>query len=131
VLAKGRPGETYNIGGLNEMANIAVVQTICDILDELRPRAGSRRELITYVKDRPGHDRRYAIDCRKITGELGWKPQESFSSGIRKTIAWYLASMPWVEAITSGAYREWIDRNYAGREMQAAAAGSAHSGSAR
>jgi dTDP-glucose 4,6-dehydratase len=125
VLAKGRPGETYNVGGLNEMANIVVVQTICDILDELRPGAGSRRELIIYVKDRPGHDRRYAIDCSKLTTELGWTPQESFSSGIRKTIAWYLGNMPWVEAITSGAYREWIDRNYAGRETQTSIAGSA------
>jgi dTDP-glucose 4,6-dehydratase len=124
VLAKGRPGETYNIGGMNEMANIEVVQTICDILDELRP-AASRRELITYVKDRPGHDRRYAIDCRKLKAELGWKPQETFSSGIRKTIAWYLDNMSWVEAISSGAYREWIDRNYAGREAHATATGSA------
>jgi dTDP-glucose 4,6-dehydratase len=129
VLAKGRPGETYNVGGLNEMSNITVVQTICDILDEVHPdelhpdelRSGARprRELITYVKDRPGHDRRYAIDCRKVTAELGWKPQESFSSGIRKTIAWYLENMPWVEAITSGTYRDWIDRNYAARETAA------------
>jgi dTDP-glucose 4,6-dehydratase len=103
------------------MPNIAVVQTICDILDELRPGVTSRRELITYVKDRPGHDRRYAIDCRKLTAELGWKPQETFSSGIRRTIAWYLENMPWVEAITSGAYREWIDRNYTGRETTAVA----------
>jgi dTDP-glucose 4,6-dehydratase len=125
VLAKGRPGETYNIGGMNEMANIEVVQTICDILDELRPVAASRRELITYVMDRPGHDRRYAIDCRKLTAELGWSPQETFASGIRKTIAWYLDNMSWVEAISSGAYREWIDRNYAGRETHATATGSA------
>ncbi|HEY1963581.1 MAG TPA: dTDP-glucose 4,6-dehydratase [Acidobacteriaceae bacterium] len=135
VLAKGRPGETYNVGGMNEMANIAVVQAICDILDELRPdelrpAATSRRSLITYVKDRPGHDRRYAIDCRKLTTELGWKPQESFASGIRKTIAWYLENMAWVESITSGAYREWMDRNYAGREATAVAA-SAETGSAR
>jgi dTDP-glucose 4,6-dehydratase len=108
-----------------------VVQAICDILDELRPGVGSRRELITYVKDRPGHDRRYAIDCSKLITELGWKPQESFSSGIRKTIAWYLANIAWVEAITSGAYREWIDRNYTGREMQTAATGRAQSGSAQ
>jgi dTDP-glucose 4,6-dehydratase len=131
VLAKGRPGETYNVGGLNEMSNITVVETICGILDELHPdelrpdelRSGahSRRELITYVKDRPGHDRRYAIDCRKVTAELGWKPQESLSSGIRKTVAWYLENMSWVEAITSGTYRDWIDRNYAGRETQATA----------
>ncbi|MGB9418667.1 MAG: dTDP-glucose 4,6-dehydratase [Acidobacteriaceae bacterium] len=130
VLAKGRPGETYNVGGLNEMSNIAVVETICDILDELHPDelhpgAVPRRQLVTYVKDRPGHDRRYAIDCGKLTAELGWKPQESFPSGIRKTVAWYLENMPWVEAITSGAYREWIDRNYAGRETQTAATGSA------
>jgi dTDP-glucose 4,6-dehydratase len=130
VLDKGRAGETYNVGGLNEMANIEVVQAICDILDELRPdelrrEKRSRRELITYVKDRPGHDRRYAIDCNKLTTELGWKPQESFSSGIRKTIAWYLANIPWVEAITSGTYREWIERNYAGRETQTTATGSA------
>ena len=126
------------------MSNITVVQTICDILDELhpgelhpdelrpdelrsgdrRPAACSRRELITYVKDRPGHDRRYAIDCRKVTAELGWKPQESFSSGIRKTVGWYLENMSWVEAITSGTYRDWIDQNYAGRETQATATGS-------
>jgi dTDP-glucose 4,6-dehydratase len=86
--------------------------------------------LITYVKDRPGHDRRYAIDCRKLTTELGWKPQESFASGIRKTIAWYLENMEWVESITSGAYREWMDRNYAGRETTAVAA-SAQNGSAQ
>lgn len=125
VLAKGRPGETYNIGGLSEMSNIAVVETICDILDESRPHPHSRRELITYVKDRPGHDRRYAIDCSKATAELGWKPQETFASGIRKTVAWYLDNMPWVEAITSGAYREWIDRNYADRETHAATTGRA------
>jgi dTDP-glucose 4,6-dehydratase len=125
VLAKGRVGETYNVGGLNEMSNIAVVEMICDILDEWRPNGRSRRELITYVKDRPGHDRRYAIDCSKLTAELGWKPEETFASGIRKTVAWYLENMPWVEAITSGAYREWIDRNYAGRETQPATTGSA------
>jgi dTDP-glucose 4,6-dehydratase len=112
------------------MANIRVVEMICDILDELRPDGASRRELITYVEDRPGHDRRYAIDCRKLTAELGWTPQQTFSSGIRKTIAWYLENMPWVEAITSGAYREWIDRNYAGREATAMAA-SAPTGSAQ
>jgi dTDP-glucose 4,6-dehydratase len=131
VLAKGRPGETYNVGGLNEMSNIAVVETICDILDELQPSARPRRELITYVKDRPGHDRRYAIDCSKATAELGWKPQETFSSGIRKTVAWYLDNLPWVEAITSGAYREWIDRNYGDRETYAATAGSLQTGRAQ
>ena len=131
VLAGGRAGETYNVGGLNEMANLAVVHTICDILDELRPASQPRRQLITYVKDRPGHDRRYAIDCGKLTAELGWKPQESFASGIRKTVEWYLNHLPWVESITSGAYREWIDRNYNNRQSGAeqpvpAAAGSAH-----
>ena len=129
VLAKGRPGETYNVGGLSEMSNIAVVQTICDILDDLRPASNPHRELITYVKDRPGHDRRYAIDCRKLIAELGWKPQESFASGIRKTVEWYLANMRWAEAITSGAYREWIDRNYVDRETRAAS--SAQTGSAQ
>jgi dTDP-glucose 4,6-dehydratase len=113
VLAKGCVGE---------MSNIAVVEMICDILDEWQPNARSRRELITYVKDRPGHDRRYAIDCGKLTAELRWKPQETFASGIRKTVAWYLENMPWVEAITSGAYREWIDRNYGGREAPTATA---------
>jgi dTDP-glucose 4,6-dehydratase len=126
VLSTGRPGETYNVGGLNEMSNIAVVQAICEILDEKHPADAPHSQLITYVKDRPGHDRRYAIDCSKLTNELGWKPEESFSSGIRKTVEWYLANMPWVEAITSGAYREWIDRNYTGRAGQMTAAGSAH-----
>jgi dTDP-glucose 4,6-dehydratase len=130
VLAEGRPGETYNVGGLNEMSNITVVQTICDILDELRPGTRPRREFITYVKDRPGHDRRYAIDCSKLMAELGWKPEESFSSGIRKTIAWYLENIPWVEAISSGTYRDWIDRNYTARETQTIATGSTQTGSA-
>ncbi len=116
VLAGGRVGETYNVGGLNELANITVVETICDILDELRPGSKRRRELITYVKDRPGHDRRYAIDCRKLTAELGWQPRESFASGIRKTVAWYLNNQPWVQSVISGAYREWIDKNYGGRQ---------------
>jgi dTDP-glucose 4,6-dehydratase len=131
VLAKGRPGETYNVGGLNEMSNIAVVETICGILDELQPSARPRRELITYVKDRPGHDRRYAIDCSKATAELGWRPQETFSSGIRKTVAWYLDNLAWVEAITSGAYREWIDRNYGDRATHAGTAGSVQGGRAQ
>lgn len=118
VLAKGRIGETYNVGGLNEASNITVVQTICDILDEKRPSGQPHSRLITHVEDRPGHDRRYAIDCRKLTQELGWKPRESFASGIRKTVEWYMANMPWVESITSGAYRDWIDRNYTGRSAQ-------------
>jgi dTDP-glucose 4,6-dehydratase len=116
VLERGRVGETYNVGGLNEMANIRVVETICDLLDELQPVATHRRGLITYVQDRPGHDRRYAIDCGKLTSELGWRPEESFSSGMRKTVAWYLSHLPWVESITSGAYRDWIDRNYSDRQ---------------
>jgi dTDP-glucose 4,6-dehydratase len=97
----------------------------------MHPVSRPRRELITYVKDRPGHDRRYAIDCRKLTTELGWQPQESFSSGIRKTVAWYLENMPWVEAITSGHYRDWVDRNYAERETLTTAPASAETGSAQ
>ena len=117
VLEAGRPGETYNIGGRNEMQNIAVVQAICALLDELRPRAagpmgGSYARQITFVKDRPGHDRRYAIDCSKIEHELGWTPTESFESGLRKTVAWYLASFDWIAQVTSGQYREWIDLQY-------------------
>jgi dTDP-glucose 4,6-dehydratase len=117
VLADGRIGETYNIGGLCEMANIDVVTTVCDILDELRPAHPPRRQLISYVKDRPGHDRRYAIDCSKLSRELGWKPTESFSSGIRKTIMWYLDNQEWVREVTSGEYRNWISKNYEVREQ--------------
>ena len=114
VLANGRLGETYNIGGWNEKANIDVVKTICTILDELRPRSdgGSYAEQITFVKDRPGHDRRYAIDASKIEKELGWRPVETFDSGIRKTIQWYLDSPDWVEGIVTGAYREWLEKQY-------------------
>ena len=117
VLAKGRPGETYNIGGRNERRNIDVVTAICDILDELRPDGaiGPRSNLITYVKDRPGHDRRYAIDAGKIQAELGWAPQTSFEQGIRLTIEWYLAHMDWVNDVRSGAYHEWMQLNYKGR----------------
>jgi dTDP-glucose 4,6-dehydratase len=120
VLAKGRVGETYNVGGSSERKNIDVVTAICDILDELRPdpKIGSRRKLITYVKDRPGHDRRYAIDARKIAGELQWHPQEQFESGIRKTISWYLENMDWVENVRTGAYLQWIENNYAERLAQ-------------
>jgi dTDP-glucose 4,6-dehydratase len=110
VLERGRLGETYNIGGRTEMQNIAVVQAICHTLDELRPRClGSYAEQITFVKDRPGHDRRYAIDCRKIEAELGWTPAETFATGIRRTIAWYLDAADWVAQVASGKYRSWSD----------------------
>jgi len=113
VLEAGTPGEVYNIGGWNEMPNIRIVQTICSLLDELRPNAaGPHSRLITYVKDRPGHDRRYAIDARKIERELGWKPAETFESGIRKTVQWYLNNAEWVTNVTSGAYREWVGKQY-------------------
>ena len=136
VLEAGRVGETYNVGGTNEKTNLAVVHTLCDILDELRPlnpasgewQVGSGkdslpfatchlplatyRSLITFVKDRPGHDRRYAIDASKLERELGWKPRETFETGVRKTIAWYLDNQSWVTNVTSGAYRDWIGRQY-------------------
>jgi dTDP-glucose 4,6-dehydratase len=117
VLARGRLGETYNIGGWNEKANIDIVKTICQLLDELRPDyAGSYARLITYVKDRPGHDRRYAIDARKIEQELGWRPSETFESGIRKTVNWYLQNQSWVSRVQSGAYRDWVAKNYEARQ---------------
>jgi dTDP-glucose 4,6-dehydratase len=113
VLARGRLGETYNIGGWNEKRNLEIVQTICDIVDEISgPRAASRRELIAFVKDRPGHDRRYAMDARKIERELGWRPKETFETGIRKTICWYLENATWVRDVTSGSYRQWIATHY-------------------
>ena len=117
VLARGRLGETYNIGGWNEKANLDIVHTICRLLDELRPDAkGSYSRLITHVTDRPGHDRRYAIDARKIERELGWRPAETFETGIRKTVEWYLANADWVSRVQSGAYREWVAKNYETRQ---------------
>ncbi|MEW5562695.1 dTDP-glucose 4,6-dehydratase [Enterobacter asburiae] len=115
VVSKGKIGETYNIGGHNEKQNLDVVHTICSLLDEIVPKEGSYRDQITYVADRPGHDRRYAIDAEKIGLELGWKPQETFESGIRKTVEWYLANTQWVENVKSGNYKSWIEKNYGDR----------------
>jgi dTDP-glucose 4,6-dehydratase len=118
ALGKGRPGEAYNFGGGNERTNIDVVRAICRILDELRPAADGRpyESLITSVADRPGHDRRYAIDATKSRRELGWEANETFDTGIRKTVRWYLENGDWAQAVTSGEYRKWIEKNYAGRE---------------
>jgi len=115
VLEEGKAGETYNIGGWNEKANIDVVHTLCDLLDELAPGKQSYRQQMTFVKDRPGHDRRYAIDARKTERELGWKPAETFESGMRKTVQWYLANQDWVQKVQSGDYLKWLDRNYGQR----------------
>ena len=114
VLASGRLGETYNVGGWNEKANLDVVNTLCDILDQEQPRSDglSYREQITFVKDRPGHDRRYAIDASKLERELGWKPAETFETGIRKTVRWYLENQEWVNNIASGNYRDWVSKQY-------------------
>ena len=113
VLQQGKAGETYNVGGWNEKPNIEIVQTVCDLVDESAPSLkSSRRDLITFVKDRPGHDRRYAIDARKIERELGWKPKETFETGIRKTVRWYLENDEWVRGVTSGNYREWVATHY-------------------
>jgi dTDP-glucose 4,6-dehydratase len=117
VLEAGRVGEVYNIGGCNEKPNIEIVHTVCALLDELRPRIDGKsyREQIAYVTDRPGHDRRYAIDASKIQRELGWKPAETFETGIRKTVQWYLDNQGWVSNVQSGAYRTWVEKNYQGR----------------
>lgn len=115
VLARGRLGETYNIGGWNEKPNIDIVRTVCALLDEMKPdTAGPYERLITYVKDRPGHDRRYAIDARKIERELGWRPAETFDTGIRKTVRWYLDNQTWVQDVLSGGYRDWVSKQYGG-----------------
>ncbi|WP_027148403.1 dTDP-glucose 4,6-dehydratase [Methylobacter tundripaludum] len=117
VLEAGKVGEVYNVGGWNEKPNIDIVHTVCALLDELSTREDSKsyREQITYVTDRPGHDRRYAIDANKIERELGWKPAETFDTGIRKTVQWYLENQSWVANVQSGAYREWVEKNYTGR----------------
>lgn len=118
VLDAGRVGETYNIGGWNEKANIDIVKIICSLLDELSPRSDMKSygEQICFVADRPGHDRRYAIDASKIERELGWRPSETFESGIRKTVDWYLQNRQWVENVQTGAFRQWVDQNYMGRD---------------
>ena len=116
VLEAGKLGDTYNVGGWNEKANIEIVKTVCALLDELRPRADGKSyvEQITYVTDRPGHDRRYAIDARKLERELGWKPAETFETGIRKTVQWYLDNPDWVSNVQSGSYRDWVQKQYVG-----------------
>ena len=118
VLARGRVGETYNVGGGNQRTNLEVVTTVCALLDELAPGSPHvpHRRLVTHVTDRPGHDRRYAIDARKLERELGWSARESFETGLRKTVEWYLANPAWIENVTSGAYKHWIEQNYAGRD---------------
>jgi dTDP-glucose 4,6-dehydratase len=115
ALAKGRPGETYNVGGNSEKRNLEVVHALCDTLDRLRPREGGHRALIEFVADRPGHDRRYAIDATKIRTELGWTPRETFETGLARTVSWYLDNAAWVAQVKSGEYRQWLDTNYGKR----------------
>ncbi|HET7833730.1 MAG TPA: dTDP-glucose 4,6-dehydratase [Gallionella sp.] len=117
VLERGEPGQSYNIGGWNEKSNLEVVQSICNILDELHPQGEPHSKLITFVQDRPGHDRRYAIDAGKIARDLGWKPLETFASGLRKTVEWYLTNDAWVRNVTSGEYQNWMQRNYSNRKL--------------
>lgn len=126
VLTQGRIGETYNVGGGNQRSNLEVVTTLCALLDELVPTSKFKPhfDLVKYVTDRPGHDRRYAIDARKLEGELGWKAEESFETGLRKTVEWYLANEPWVKSVMTGAYQQWLTQNYAGRVAVAAGGGS-------
>jgi dTDP-glucose 4,6-dehydratase len=115
VLENGKLGETYNIGGWNEKTNLEVVQAICTLLDELHPQGAPHAKLITYVADRAGHDKRYAIDASKIAADLGWKPQDTFETGLRKTVAWYLENTDWVKGVTSGDYQKWVQQNYTER----------------
>jgi dTDP-glucose 4,6-dehydratase len=124
VLERGRVGETYNVGGGNQRSNLEVVTTLCALLDEMVPESKFKPhlQLVKYVTDRPGHDRRYAIDARKLEGELGWQAQESFETGLRKTVEWYLANTEWVEGVTSGAYQQWLTQNYSGRKAGDSAA---------
>ncbi|WP_085675460.1 MULTISPECIES: dTDP-glucose 4,6-dehydratase [unclassified Pseudomonas] len=119
VLEAGRVGEVYNVGGWNEMPNLSIVHHVCTLLDELSPRADGQpyASQISFVTDRPGHDRRYAIDARKLERELGWKPAETFETGIRKTVQWFLDNQEWVQGVLSGSYREWVEKNYAGRSV--------------
>jgi dTDP-glucose 4,6-dehydratase len=117
ALDRGRPGEVYNIGGNSEKRNLDVVHALCDALQDIRPRDGGYRTLIQFVTDRPGHDRRYAIDARKIRGELGWSPRETFETGLAKTVRWYLENAAWVAQVKSGEYRTWVEKNYSARSV--------------